>query len=65
MLHGTNVRKKNLSEFNITLKSVRQHNYFITRGNYIGYMFRPHYLVLYYAYKHIVMFPFKLSEFVN
>ena len=26
--------------FNITLNSVRQHNYFITRGNYISYMFR-------------------------
>jgi len=25
---------------NIILKSVRQHNYFITQGNYIGYMFR-------------------------
>jgi len=25
---------------NITLNSVRQHNYFITQGNYIGYMFR-------------------------
>ena len=25
---------------NITLSSVRQHNYFITQGNYIGYMFR-------------------------
>ena len=24
---------------NIILNSVRQHNYFITRGNYIGYMF--------------------------
>ena len=27
-------------ERNITLNSVRQHNYFITQGNYIGYMFR-------------------------
>ena len=26
--------------FNIILNSVRQHNYFITQGNYIGYMFR-------------------------
>jgi len=25
---------------NITLNSVRQHNYFITQGIYIGYMFR-------------------------
>ena len=25
---------------NIILNSVRQHNYFITQGNYIGYMFR-------------------------
>ena len=25
---------------NITLNSVRQQNYFITQGNYIGYMFR-------------------------
>ena len=25
---------------NIILNSVRQHNYFITEGNYIGYMFR-------------------------
>ena len=25
---------------NITLNSVRQHNCFITQGNYIGYMFR-------------------------
>jgi hypothetical protein len=25
---------------NITLNSVRQHNYCITQGNYIGYMFR-------------------------
>ena len=24
----------------IILNSVRQHNYFITQGNYIGYMFR-------------------------
>jgi len=24
----------------ITLNSVRQFNYFITQGNYIGYMFR-------------------------
>jgi len=24
----------------ITLNSVRQHNYFITQGNYTGYMFR-------------------------
>jgi len=27
---------------NIILNSVRQHNYFITKGNYIGYMFRLH-----------------------
>jgi len=27
-------------ERNIILKSVRQHNYFITQGNYTGYMFR-------------------------
>jgi len=25
---------------NIILNSVRQHNYFTTQGNYIGYMFR-------------------------
>jgi len=25
---------------NMILNSVRQHNYFITQGNYIGYMFR-------------------------
>ena len=25
----------------LILNSVRQHNYFITQGNYIGYMFRP------------------------
>ena len=25
---------------NIILNSVRQHNYFITQGNYIGYKFR-------------------------
>ena len=25
---------------NIMLNGVRQHNYFVTRGNYIGYMFR-------------------------
>jgi len=25
---------------NIILNSVRQHNYFITQGTYIGYMFR-------------------------
>jgi len=25
---------------NITLNSARQHNYFITEGIYIGYMFR-------------------------
>jgi len=25
---------------NLILNSVRQHNYFITQGNYIGYMFR-------------------------
>ena len=25
---------------NIILNSVRQHNYFITQGNYIGYIFR-------------------------
>ena len=25
---------------NVTLNSVRQHNYFITQGYYIGYMFR-------------------------
>jgi len=25
---------------NIILSNVRQHNYFITQGNYIGYMFR-------------------------
>jgi len=25
---------------NITLNGVSQHNYFITRGKYIGYMFR-------------------------
>ena len=25
---------------NITLNSARQYNYFITQGNYIGYMFR-------------------------
>jgi len=27
-------------ERNILLKSVRQHNYFITEGNYTGNMFR-------------------------
>jgi len=26
--------------FNIILNGVRQHNYFITQDNYIGYMFR-------------------------
>jgi len=25
---------------NVTLNSVHQHSYFITQGNYIGYMFR-------------------------
>ena len=25
---------------NVTLNSVRQHNYFITQGNYTGYVFR-------------------------
>ena len=25
---------------NVILNSVRQHHYFITEGNYIGYMFR-------------------------
>jgi len=25
---------------NIILNNVRQHNYFITQGNYIGYVFR-------------------------
>ena len=25
---------------NITLNRVRQHNHFITQGNYTGYMFR-------------------------
>jgi len=25
---------------NIILNSVRQNNYFITQGNYVGYMFR-------------------------
>jgi len=29
-----------LSICNIILNNVRQHNYFITQGNYIGYMFR-------------------------
>jgi len=28
-------------KFNIILNNVRQHNYFITQGNYTGYMFRP------------------------
>jgi len=29
-----------LRDCNIILNSVRQHNYFITQGKYIGYMFR-------------------------
>ena len=29
-----------LMSSNIALNSVRQHNYFITQGNYVGYMFR-------------------------
>jgi len=39
----TRLRKKGQCDkkiYNIILNSVRQHNYFITQGNYIGYMFR-------------------------
>ena len=31
---------QNILQINIVLNSVCQHNYFITQGNYIGYMFR-------------------------
>jgi len=30
---------------NITLNNVRQQNYFITQGNYIGYMFRLRFVI--------------------
>jgi hypothetical protein len=44
ILHVSRVRVKtgNSSHYwlNIILNSVRHHNYFITQGNYIGYMFR-------------------------
>ena len=33
-------RSRGMSMSYIILNSVRQHNYFITQGNYIGYMFR-------------------------
>jgi len=36
----SNVFSVILDLFNIILNSLRHHNYFITQGNYMGYMFR-------------------------